>query len=354
MSLAHYIGHAGMGLVARRGGGRRPDVPTRAWDEDERRHDEIFRGGLTGEHRGGPGAENGRGGLNRSGPGAENAYGLVMGPGQYKGNRDGLRLDQSGPNKKILPRDYSQSNKTGRAALVNTEPTLTQPMVDSPNLLFEGPSTLSDSESEKWINLEFETTEASVEPPVQSAEPPVQSTIHTQDPPSLTVPEDQTPSENIPEKEGWECALNSVKNDVRKREKERGGCGRKWDPLMFLKLLRMSDQVWCFLLNISNQVLECEFCSLRNLNYWLSFRWCRMHNLSFLLSVEFQICFVVKTFAISGCLYKLLGAVQETREARSSNQIPKAGKSRDFKTQNVERMTKESQLIGLLHRAEMA
>lgn len=54
-------------------------------------------------------------------------------------------------------------------------------------------------ESEKWINLEFETTKASVEPPVQSAKPPVQSTIHTQDPPSLTVPEDQTPSENISE-----------------------------------------------------------------------------------------------------------------------------------------------------------
>jgi hypothetical protein len=54
-------------------------------------------------------------------------------------------------------------------------------------------------ESEKWINLEFEATKASVEPPVQSAKPPVQSTIHTQDPPSLTVPEDQTPSENISE-----------------------------------------------------------------------------------------------------------------------------------------------------------
>ncbi|KAB5537386.1 hypothetical protein DKX38_014919 [Salix brachista] len=67
-----------------------------------------------------------------------------------------------------------------------------------------------------------------------------------------------------------------------------------------------------------------------------------------------NICSVAKTFAISGCLCKLLVAVQETWEGRSSDQIPMAGKSRDLQTLNFERLTKENQLTGLLHRVEMA
>uniref|UniRef100_A0A6N2MW30 Uncharacterized protein n=1 Tax=Salix viminalis TaxID=40686 RepID=A0A6N2MW30_SALVM len=66
------------------------------------------------------------------------------------------------------------------------------------------------------------------------------------------------------------------------------------------------------------------------------------------------ICSAAKTFAISGCLCKLLVAVQETWEGRSSHQIPMSGKSRDLETLNFERLAKENQLTGLLHRVEMA
>ena len=107
------LGHARVGLIARRGG-RRHDIPTRAWDNNGmgRRYVEFFgekltgddgpnRDGRDGPNKSGLGADDGRDGPNRSGLGTENAYGLIIGPSQYRLNRDGLLLDQSGPSKKF-------------------------------------------------------------------------------------------------------------------------------------------------------------------------------------------------------------------------------------------------------------
>ena len=91
------LGYVGVDLIARRG---------EQWYDDSRAVGRRNAEQIGDEPRINTYGANGDG-LSRDGLGADNGYGLVMGPGQYRLNRDGLRLDQSDPNKKYS-RDYSQ------------------------------------------------------------------------------------------------------------------------------------------------------------------------------------------------------------------------------------------------------